>query len=309
MTEAQRIQNLQVPGAHIDVVLDTDAYNEIDDQFALGYLLGAKKATVKALYAAPFLNARSDSPADGMRKSAAEIRKILTLAGRDDLQSVVFFGSESYMLDEETPVESQAARDLASRSATYTPEHPLYVVAIGAITNVASALRMNPEIADRVVIVWLGGHASHWPDTAEFNMKQDVAAARVVFACGAPVIQLPCMGVVDAFTISGTELQYWMIGKNPLCDYLAKNTIQEAESYAKGRPWTRVIWDVTAVGWLLNDADRLMKMRVVPSPIPEYDHHYGFDPRRHSAGVVWHIERDALFRDMLSKLGAIDEND
>lgn len=59
----------------------------------------------------------------------------------------------------------------------YTPEKPLYVVAIGAITNVASALLMRPEIKDRMVLVWLGGNSLEWPDNKEFNLFQDVAAA------------------------------------------------------------------------------------------------------------------------------------
>ena len=73
-------------------------------------------------------------------------------------------------------------------------DQPLYVVAIGAITNVASALLMKPEIAEKIVLVWLGGHAWTWPDTREFNLIQDVAAARVVFGCGVPLVQLSCMG-------------------------------------------------------------------------------------------------------------------
>ena len=53
-----------------NVVIDTDAFNEIDDQFAISYLLanGDKLNTV-ALYAAPFLNSNSVSPEDGMIKS------------------------------------------------------------------------------------------------------------------------------------------------------------------------------------------------------------------------------------------------
>ena len=39
MTIAQLLKNLQVPDHPVDVVLDTDAYNEIDDQFAIAYLL------------------------------------------------------------------------------------------------------------------------------------------------------------------------------------------------------------------------------------------------------------------------------
>ena len=55
------------------------------------------------------------------------------------------------------------------------------MVSIGAITNIASAILMNPEIVNRMVVVWLGGHALSWPDTEEFNMVQDIAAARIVF--------------------------------------------------------------------------------------------------------------------------------
>ena len=67
MTDLLRIKNLSVPQGMVDVVLDSDAYNEIDDQFAISYLLKSKeKLNTKAIYAAPFLNERSVSPADGM---------------------------------------------------------------------------------------------------------------------------------------------------------------------------------------------------------------------------------------------------
>ena len=79
----------------------------------------------------------------------------------------------------------------------YTEENPLYVVAIGAITNISSALLRNPEIKNRIVLVWLGGHAFHWPDNREFNLYQDVAGARIVCGCGVPLVLLPCMGVVS----------------------------------------------------------------------------------------------------------------
>ena len=34
MNETERLINLQVPVGPVDCVLDTDAYNEIDDQYA-----------------------------------------------------------------------------------------------------------------------------------------------------------------------------------------------------------------------------------------------------------------------------------
>ncbi|MDR2504482.1 MAG: nucleoside hydrolase [Oscillospiraceae bacterium] len=296
----QRLKMLTCPTGKVDMVLDTDAYNEIDDQFAISYALRSpEKLNLLALYAAPFLNERSVSPLDGMEKSYDEILKLLHLAKEERL---VFKGSGEYLKSENEPVISPAANDLAERAMNYSPEKPLYVVAIGAITNVASALLIQPRIADNLVVVWLGGNSTEWPDSREFNMMQDVTAARVLYGSGAPLVMLPCMGVVSSLTTTGPELTYWLSGKNALADYLARQTIDEANRYAAGKVWSRVIWDVAAVAWLLNDGGRLLSEKLIPTPIPEYDHHYGFDPRRPPCKYVFHINRDALFADLFAKL-------
>ncbi len=302
MTNEQRIKNLSVPEGMIDVVLDTDAYNEIDDQFAIAYLLRSKqKLNTKAIYAAPFFNERSSGPEDGMVRSYNEILKLLSLLGEE---VEVFEGSRSFLENEKTAVISPAAEDLVKRAQGYSPERPLYVVAIGAITNVASALLINPAIAENIVVVWLGGHAHHFQHTKEFNMRGDFAAARVVMGSGAPFVQLPCFGVVSSFTVSKPELEFWLKGKNKLADYLAENTIDEAEKYASGKPkpWTRVIWDVTAVAWLLNDSDRFMDSRIVPTPVPTYDGLYAHDPNGLPMRYVHYIKRDSLMTDLLQKI-------
>ena len=296
LTMEQRLRNLECPDHAVDMVLDTDAYNEIDDQFAIAYALRAtEKLRVKALYAAPFHNERSTGPADGMERSCQEICKLLRLRA---LECPVYRGSEGYLPDERTPLVSDAARHLAELAKGYSPENPLYVAAIGAITNVASALLLEPAIADNIVVVWLGGHSLDWHDNQEFNCQQDVAAARVVFGSGAPLVILPCMGVVSAFISTEPELNYWLKGRNPLCDYLVEHTVEAANEYARGQVWSRVIWDVTAIGWLMNDGHRLMLDRLIPTPIPEYDHHYAQDPRRSLCRYVYHIHRDALFSDL-----------
>lgn len=295
LTIEQRLKMLENPIGPVDVVLDTDTYNEIDDQYAIAFALAAEKINLKAIYAAPFFNSHSTSPADGMEKSYQEILTLLKLSGRE---LPVFRGSEQYLLSESKAVNSPAARDLATRAMQYSPDKPLYVVAIGAITNIASALILQPEIADRIVVVWLGGNSMEWHDNVEFNIRQDVAAARVVFGSGAPLVILPCMGVVSSFTTTGPELEYWLRGKNRLCDYLIDATINEANAYARGKVWSRPIWDATAVGWLLNEKRKLMLDKLIPTPIPEYDHHWSVDPRRPLCRYVYFIRRDALMAEL-----------
>ena len=302
LSETQRIKNMTCPEGTIDLVIDTDAYNEIDDQYAIAYAMAAsEKLRLKALYAAPFTNDLSSGPEDGMEKSYHEILKLLSLAGREGAYPV-FRGSARYLRDERTPVRSDAAEDLIRRAEGYSPEKPLYVAAIGAITNIASALILKPSIADRIVLVWLGGNAPFWPDNLEFNCMQDVAAARVVTASNVPLVLLPCHGTVSAFTTTGPELEYWLRGKSALCDYLVDHTVEAAERYAKGTPWSRCLWDVTSVGWLLNDDGRLMRDKLVPTPIPEYDHRYTFDETRPLCRMVYHVERDALFYDLVKHI-------
>lgn len=300
MHEEQRIRNLAVPQGRVDVVLDTDAFNEIDDQYAIAYLLkSGDKLNTKAIYAAPFDNRKVSSAEEGMEKSYAEIFNILNFMGE---QRTVLRGSAAFMQDEKTPVLSDAAQDLAQRANDYSPENPLYVVAIGAITNVASAILLNPKVCENTVVVWLGGHAYHYHDTFEFNMKQDVAAARVVMGSGVPFVQLPCRGVVSEFTLSEPEMNCWFRGKNPLADYLTEITIREMKERAALPMWSKVIWDVTAVAWLLNEDDRFMLSRVITAPLPSYDHLYTVNPNGHFMRYVYSIKKDALMNDLVQKL-------
>lgn len=300
LTTEQRLHMLETPQSLVDLVIDTDAYNEIDDQFAISYALCASdRVRLLALCAAPFKNERSTGPADGMEKSYQEILRLLKLVEKN---VPVYRGSTAYLPDEKTPVVSDAAEALVRLAMEHTTEEPLYVAAIGAITNVASALLLKPEIADRMVVVWLGGNAIDWPDNLEFNVLQDVASARVVFGSGVPLVILPCQGVVTHFTTTGPELEYWLKGRNPLCDYLVQQTVDEVNTYAKGKVWSRVIWDVTTIGWLLNRDGSFMQDKLIPTPIPQYDHHYSQDSRRPLCRYVYMVRRDALFADLFGRL-------
>ncbi len=298
-------ENLKAPCGRVDVVIDTDTFTEVDDQYAIAYTVKrTDKFIVKGITVAPFYKPDIvSSVEDGIEKSYNEALKVLKLADREDLSEVLFKGSCQYMVDEVAPVESAAADFLADIANSYSPEKPLYIIAIGALTNIASAIIKNPALKENCVVVWLGGHATHMPDGAdEYNMRNDIAAARVVFGCGIPLVQLACNGVVDRLITSRYELEHWLKGKNALCDYLVENTVSQAELYAKGAPWSRVIWDVTPVAWLMNGTGRFMRERLIPSPIPGYDKQYSFDPNRHLIKSVYWINRDAIYNDLFKTL-------
>ena len=301
MTDAERINNLMPPTKIVDAVLDTDAYNEVDDQYAIAYMLKSpERVNLKSIYAAPFSNPKSEYNAGkGMEQSYNEIKRILALVKSD---IPVLRGSDAFLKDEKTPVCSEAAENLAKIAMDYSKENPLYVVAIGAITNVASAILINPEITERIVVVWLGGHARHFSDTREFNMHQDIAAARVVMGSGVPFVQLPCMGVVSEFRLSHAEIEKWLLNKTPLSDYLGGYTVKEAESYASGRPWTRIIWDVCAVAWLFNENGRFLRSREEKILLPGYDGIYEKEPLPFTMKYVYCINRDELMYDLIKKI-------
>lgn len=301
---SRSIRRLKKPEGKIDVVLDTDTYNEVDDQFALAYLLqSGEKLNLKAIYAAPFYNHHSESSLDGMEKSYEEIYRVLKMIKAEQYSHSVYKGAGAFLRDETSPEDSEAARDLIRLAMEHTEENPLYVIGIAACTNIASALLLKPEIAGRMFVVWLGGLGFDWHDNRSFNAGQDVAAARVLLGSGVPLVLLPGRGVVDHFTTTGPELTYWLKGKNEFCDYIIDRTIREA-GFCNGEPaWSRPISDVTAVAWLLDD--NFMLDRLEHSPVMEYDHLYSEDKRRLFIRYVYSINRDRLMSDLFTKLAAI----
>lgn len=118
---AALLRRLQRPEGPVDVVLDTDTYNEIDDQYALAYLIkNDEKLKLKAIYAAPFCNNKAATPAIGMQKSYDEIKNILSLMGRTDLLDCTYRGSESYLPDEKN------ARGIGRGAASGSACHAVY---------------------------------------------------------------------------------------------------------------------------------------------------------------------------------------
>lgn len=117
LSDALRMERLAPPVGKIDMVLDTDTFNEVDDQFAVVYALRSiERMRVQALYAASFFNDMSTGPQDGMEKRYAEIHRVLDRMHVDVPDGFVFKGSTGYLEGPETPRHSKAAEDLVRRA-------------------------------------------------------------------------------------------------------------------------------------------------------------------------------------------------
>lgn len=307
MDNIKILKKLERPTGKVDVVLDTDTYNEIDDQYALAYLIqSSEKLNLKGVYAAPFLNHHSESPEDGMEKSYEEILNVYKLIGRSDLESITFKGSTDFLINSEAK-RSDAVDHLIKTALEHSEDNPLYVIGIAAATNIAAAILLEPKIVNNIVILWLGGLGYEWHNNRSFNCRQDLVAARVLFDSKAPVVQFPGMGVISAFSTTGPELEYWLGGKNKFCDYMIERTHEEAKitnlRYGGGKVWSRALWDVVPIGWLLDE--KFMKDKIVSSPIMQDNHYYSWDSRRHFIKYVYHVNRDKLMEDLFDKLASI----
>ncbi len=169
LTEEERKEKLNIPAGKIHLIIDTDAKNEVDDQFAVSWALRSpERFIVDAVYAAPFSHdcfkklagqsasldavggiTYADHPGDGMEASYQELLKLFKLLNEES-DGRVFRGSNGYISDIGGPVESDAAKDLIKRAMS--SEETIYVAAIGAPTNIASALLMEPELVKKIVL-------------------------------------------------------------------------------------------------------------------------------------------------------------
>jgi purine nucleosidase len=282
------------PGPAARLVVDTDAGNEIDDQFALVHtLLAPDLAQLEAVYAAPFANTRAATPAEGMRRSEAEIHRVLSLF--PDRKVPVFAGSERWLTGAGGPVPSPAADDLIERS--HAGSSSLYVVAIGAPSNVASALLADPALAGRIVVVWLGGHALNWGDTAEFNLRQDPDASRVLLDSGVPLVLVPCRGVTDHLITTKAEIDRFVRPQGAAGAQLAGLY----DDYVPDEPGrSKVIWDLAATAWVLHQD--WLDTELITSPLISPGLTWSRNPQRHLIRAVTQVHRDEIFGDLFGRL-------
>ena len=277
----------------VRVILDTDAKNEVDDQFAIVQAVLSESFDLCGIIAAHFGNEKSKQ---SMQDSYDEINKVLALMGREDI--TVLHGAANALETEHIPVESEGARFIIEE-AMKEDESPLYIAFLGPLTDMASALLMQPEIAKKnITVIWIGGR--DWPVGGwEYNLKNDVLSANVVFKSEVQLWQVP-RNVYRMMPVSHAELwtrvrPYGAIGK-----YLAENVVDFNNEWTSRPREFRILGDSPAVGLILyNDCGEWEW-----KPAPEFDANmnYVHNGKNRPIKVYKNIDARFILEDLYAKL-------
>lgn len=279
----------------INVILDTDTYNECDDQFALAYMLKSQDIfNIEAITVAPYSRKTPIvSVKDGQENSYNEILKICKWLDFDTTNKV-FKGAEDYICNDYNGNNDAVNKiiEIALRN------DKTYIMAIGAITNVALAIKKAPEIVEKIEVIWLGGHSLLQDNNLEFNFRQDVNAVRLVFDAKVKLTIIPCKNVASNLRTTIYELNYYLKDKSELCNYLIERFYNDGYHGIQER---RTIWDISVIAYMINKS--WFTSKEISCPNINDDTSYELTNDRHIITMVNHIDVNKVYSDLFNKLG------
>ncbi len=251
-------------------IVHTDCKNEADDQYTLAHILMTPKLNVKGIIAGHFdkLNFQGIPAGETARASCDEVLKVMDLmhlAG----EYPVFLGAPTYLHNETTPIDSEGARFIIEE-AMKDDEKPLFIGLQGCLTDLASAILMEPAICNRMTAIWIGG--GDYPDGgAEFNLMQDVCAANVVFQSSMPLWQVP-VSTYKQFSVSLAELQCKVRPHGKIGEYLFRQLVELNEkagamkgSWPHGELWS--MGDEGTIAALMEEEQKTDGYKMIPAPM------------------------------------------
>jgi inosine-uridine nucleoside N-ribohydrolase len=286
------------PARRRRVIINTDAKNEADDQYAIVHALLTPMFDLRGLVAAHWGHRRSHQ---SMQDSRDEIDRLLDLMRLTGTVTVANGAAEA-LADEQTANDSPGAQLIIEQSKDAITDDPLYVAFLGPLTDMASAILIDPGIVRRpVVVIWIGGldhderPSGH---RTEFNLSNDIAAANVVFNSGITVWQVPS-SIYTKVSVSYAELADKIGGTSELADYLIGQMIDWNATWHGEPIESRSLGDSPAIALMMFPASGTM--RTVPAPRfgPNGEYLVGSG---HPIRVCTALDVRFLLEDMFAKL-------
>ena len=286
------------------VILDTDMYNEVDDQFALTYLMKSiDMFDLEAITIAPFLKsgyADTTTIEDGTEKSYNTTLKLLDMLNKSEYKNIVYKGATKYFWESKESNEAvDKIIDVAMKNDKTT------ILAIGAITNVALAIDKAPEIINKIKVVWLGGNTFLTKDNSEFNFRQDIEGVRKVFDSKVELVVIPCRNVASNLSTTIYELEHYLSKDCELNKYLldifrkCKKAFMKEEKDEIGS--SKTLWDLGAIAYEINSD--WFKAEYISCPNVLDNGVYEETVDRHKVIFVNDLYRNKIYQDFFIKIG------
>jgi inosine-uridine nucleoside N-ribohydrolase len=245
--------------------IDADTANEIDDLYAIVRALLEPDFNTLALSSAQWFHHLS--PVNTMEESQKINEDILRLMDRMDIPNPR--GSDMIVgkpWGGTEPRDSAAAR-LMIQTAKEMPEGEKLVIAnLGAVTNVASAILIDPDIISKISVYCLSGKffadRNIW-DKDEFNARRDLNALNVVFNTKGLELHVMPVNVLYDFRFTQQEIMKRLSGKGGIWDYLAarwKSHSPQSETW--------IFWDLALIEAIFHpDYAQEMKFHTPPENV------------------------------------------
>ena len=290
---------LNIPQAtRIRLLVDTDAKNEADDQYAIMHHLLTPMFDVCGIVAAHF-EQKAGYAGKSMEESFREIEKLLCLAELEDVPALR--GCPSPLKSVTDAPDSEGVRFLIQEARK---PGKLYVAVLGAMTDIAAALNAAPDIAGNLVVLWNGG--GPYPEgRPEFNVMQDPDAVRVLLASEAEVWQTD-QSVYSSLEVTLAELKHRVYPCGKIGRYLYEQLEEEYHrEYSpdfllrSGENWT--LGDNTTIAVLLMNRWR-GNWHTEHAPLLKEDLTYQANPGGKPIRVYDSIDVRMTLEDLYTKL-------
>jgi purine nucleosidase len=208
-------------GARSRVIFVNDLSGDPDGLFAAVHAMLSPSIDLRAIVGSSAGSAREGAPA-----AAALATEMLQLTRRAD-QVKVYQGSETKLAVPGVPDRSPGAQAIIDEAMRSDTALPLTVAVGGGLTEVASALMLEPTIASKFTLVWIGGDP-YPAGGKEYNFSVDPIAAQHVFnETTVPIWQITS-AVYKTCTVSDTELQAYVAPHGPIGAWLYDKIVTQS---------------------------------------------------------------------------------
>lgn len=255
------------------VFIHTDCKAEADDPYAIVHHLLTPKYQVTGIAAGHFngdaiagtmaevkeMLQRIHSDIDPMKTAEASYDQVITILKLMGLEGTVPAapGAPTALKEDGRAIWSKGAQLIIDEALKEDPR-PLFLCCQGPLTDVASALLLKPEIAEKMTIIWVGG--GDYPKGGyEYNLLADIRAANVVFSSQVPLWQIP-ISTYKQVSVTLAELEYHVKPCGAIGRYLFEQMTDFNEKakifpvFPHGESWG--LGDSAPVGVLLNELEK-----------------------------------------------------